>query len=182
MVCCECSPPRLKRSDKKPALTSDSISELEGGGVGVLPLVVLEDQLLEDAAEQLLTGHLQAVLEDGDEVGVGVRVAQLLLDQLEHGTGALGVYVGLSQQKESPPPLCSTHAANVERGEVTHRVEPFGQLRVVLVTHHLKEVQMPGTRRDNRELSTISSGREETEEGLTLTCPEWRSRAPGACR
>jgi len=39
------------------------------------------------------------VLEDGDEVGVGVRVAQLLLDQLEHGTGALGVYVGLSQQK-----------------------------------------------------------------------------------
>lgn len=49
---------------------------------------------------QLLTGHLQAVLEDGDEVGVGICVAQLLLDQLKHGTGTLGIYMGLLRTRE----------------------------------------------------------------------------------
>lgn len=40
------------------------------------------------------------MLEDGEEVGVGVCVAQLLLDQLKHGTGTLSIYVGLSKIKE----------------------------------------------------------------------------------
>lgn len=35
------------------------------------------------------------MLKDGEEVGVGICVAQLLLDQLKHGTGTLSVYVGL---------------------------------------------------------------------------------------
>lgn len=49
---------------------------------------------------QLLTGHLQAMLKDGEEVGVGICVAQLLLDQLKHGTGTLRVYVGLLKKKK----------------------------------------------------------------------------------
>lgn len=44
---------------------------------------------------ELLTGHLQAMLEYGEEVGVGICVAQLPLDQLKHGTSTLSIYMGL---------------------------------------------------------------------------------------
>lgn len=47
------------------------------------------------ARADALTGHLQTVLENGEEVWVRVRVVQLLLDQLEHGTGTLSVYMCL---------------------------------------------------------------------------------------
>ena len=43
----------------------------------------------------VLTGHLQAVLEYGDEVWVGLCVVQLFLDQLKHGARTLCVHVGL---------------------------------------------------------------------------------------
>jgi len=48
-----------------------------------------------EAAAGPLTWHLQAVLEYGDEVRVGLGVVQLLLDQVKHGTRTLGVHVGL---------------------------------------------------------------------------------------
>lgn len=53
-----------------------------------------------------LTGHLQAVLENGDEIRVGLRVVQLLLDQLKHGARALGVHVGLHGGKRRDGDHC----------------------------------------------------------------------------
>lgn len=35
------------------------------------------------------------MLKDGEEAGVGVCVAQLLLDQFKHGPGTLSIYMGL---------------------------------------------------------------------------------------
>lgn len=106
-----------------------------------------------------LTGHLQAVLQDGQQVGVGVRVAQLLLDQLKHGAGTLGVYVGLRAQASCESLLnltphthrstgsdASDQDVDTKRGS-SHQIKSFGQLRVVFIPHHLKEVQMPGQRR-----------------------------------
>lgn len=48
----------------------------------------------------LLTGQLQEVLQDGQQALVGVRVAQLPADQLEHGPGALGVHMALQHQPQ----------------------------------------------------------------------------------
>lgn len=47
---------------------------------------------------RLLTGHLQAVLQDGQQAWVGVRVAQLPPDHVKHGAGALRVHVCLQEQ------------------------------------------------------------------------------------
>lgn len=61
--------------------------------MNILPLLsTTKDKLL---VINLLTRHLQTVLEDGDEVGVGISVAQLLLDHLKHGTSTLSIYMGL---------------------------------------------------------------------------------------
>ena len=40
------------------------------------------------------------MLEDGEEVWVGVCVAQLLLDHLKHGTRTLSIYMGLLRKKK----------------------------------------------------------------------------------
>lgn len=42
-----------------------------------------------------LTWHLQAVLENREEMRVGICVAQLLLNQLKHLAGALRVHMRL---------------------------------------------------------------------------------------
>lgn len=41
------------------------------------------------------------MLEDGEEVGVGVCVVQLLLDQLKHGTGTLSINMSLFKKRQS---------------------------------------------------------------------------------
>ncbi len=72
---------------------------------------------------KLLTGHLQAVLEDGEEVGVGVCVAQLLLDQLKHGTGTFSIYMGLLRKRTSLELLLSLTIALLDFGSL----EPYSQ-------------------------------------------------------
>lgn len=47
----------------------------------------------------LLTGHLQAVVQDGQQAGVGLRVLQLLVDQLKHLGSTLGVDVDLGERR-----------------------------------------------------------------------------------
>lgn len=52
--------------------------------------------LAEEAARcWLLTGHLQAVVQDRQQAGVGLRVLQLSVDQLKHLGSTLGVDVDL---------------------------------------------------------------------------------------
>lgn len=50
-----------------------------------------------DGENWVLTGHLQAVVEDREQAGVGFRVLQLLVDQLKHLGGTLCVNVDLGE-------------------------------------------------------------------------------------
>lgn len=49
----------------------------------------------------VLTGHLEAVLEDREQVRIGICVVQLLLDQLKHLASALSVHVGLLNERKT---------------------------------------------------------------------------------
>lgn len=82
--------------------------------MNILPLLsTTKDKLL---AINLLTRHLQAVLEDGDEVGVGISVTQLLLDHLKHGTSTLSIYMGLLTKRTTLELLLCLTIALLEFG------------------------------------------------------------------
>lgn len=92
--CCRLQPPRLSEMEDK--------SKHENVKERWDPCTILEHL---DEFEQSwfwtppqLTGHLQAVLKDWEEMRVGICVAQFLLDQLKHGTSTLCIYMGLKRK------------------------------------------------------------------------------------
>lgn len=78
------------------------IKVFQWGQVRVHPSLILEDNLLKDSVQELpllevatipLVGHLQAVVQDREQAGIGFRVLQLLVDQLKHLGGTFCVNV-----------------------------------------------------------------------------------------
>lgn len=78
------------------------IEVLQGSQVWVYAPLILQDNLLEDAVQELpllevapiaLVGHLQAMMQDRQQARVGFGVFQLLVDQLKHLGCTFGVNV-----------------------------------------------------------------------------------------